>query len=111
MSLNWSNGTYCERSTRTTNNKITIGEISIDKQPDTVIKECLDNNFMFDKITQSVFSRNINELNRKEFSFNKMNEREIIPQKSLNPFSQNNYLNDIDISNKFLISQNTTIEK
>jgi len=44
---------------------------------------------------------------KRETHFNKMNEREMIPQTNLNPFFSNNYLEDLQIQEDFLTPQNS----
>ena len=50
--------------------------------------------------------------NKKEMHIDKISERELIPQTSMNPFlhgSNNNYINDISIQEKYLIPQNSNM--
>lgn len=50
--------------------------------------------------------------NKREETYNKMSQREIIGQISQNPFLANhNYLNDITTQNQFLKPQSTTLER
>lgn len=44
---------------------------------------------------------------RREGHFNKINEREMVVQKNLNPFFSNNYLEDLHIQETFLTPQNS----
>lgn len=46
---------------------------------------------------------------KRESQFNKMNEREMIPQTNLNPFFSNNYLEDLQIQENFLTPQNSNL--
>jgi hypothetical protein len=48
---------------------------------------------------------------KRENQFNKMNEREMIVQKSLNPFLSNNYLEDLQIQDNFLTPKNSNLFK
>ena len=47
---------------------------------------------------------------KRENHFNKMNQREMIPQKNLNPFFSNNYLEDLQIQENFLTPQNSNLQ-
>jgi|UniRef100_A0A6C0CJY2 hypothetical protein len=47
---------------------------------------------------------------KRESQFNKMNEREMIPQTNLNPFFSNNYLEDLQIQEDFLTPQNSNLD-
>jgi hypothetical protein len=46
---------------------------------------------------------------KRENQFNKMNEREMIPQTNLNPFLSTNYLEDLHIQESFLTPKNSNI--
>lgn len=50
-------------------------------------------------------------INKKEFSNNKMNERQLIKQKNLNPFLQTEYLADIENEELYLRPVNSNLEK
>lgn len=49
--------------------------------------------------------------NRRENVCIKMNEREMVCQRGMNPFMENNYINDISNQDIFLRPKNTTIEE
>lgn len=101
----WSNGSKFERTKRVDKNENI-------KTENNTIEECLENNCMLNEINRSIFSKSEKDLNDREINFNKINEREMYAQKGLNPFLvNNNYLNDIDNSNKYLMSINTSEEK
>lgn len=118
--IKWSNGSFFERSKRVYKNK-EIENIEMEYNNDTnnsynnnndVVNECLNNELMINVINQPIFSRKDSSLNNREINFNKIHDREQYAQKGLNPFLENNnYLTDIDNSNKFLIYKNTTVEK
>jgi hypothetical protein len=104
MEWKWSNGTMAERSPR------------ISAKPDNtrppppemhVPKEILDNEAYLQSLDcdyESMFREN----NKREESYNKMAEREMIAQIGQNPFFTNNtpdndeYVNNVSIQDKFL---------
>jgi hypothetical protein len=47
---------------------------------------------------------------KRENQFNKMNERELIAQTNMNPFMSSNYLDDLQVQEKFLTPQNSNTE-
>jgi len=47
---------------------------------------------------------------KRENHFNKMNQREMIPQTNLNPFLSTNYLEDLQIQENFLTPQNSNLQ-
>ena len=49
-------------------------------------------------------------INKKEFSNNKINERQLIKQKNLNPFLQTEYLADIENEELYLRPINSNLE-
>ena len=115
MIIKWSNGSLFERSKRPErperNKENTENDIDNYANND-VINECLNNELMINVINQPIFSRSEPSLNNREINFNKIHDRELYAQKGLNPFLENNnYLTDIDNSNKFLTYKNTSIEK
>tara|TARA_B100000424_G_scaffold115071_2_gene86785 strand:+ start:8588 stop:8902 length:315 start_codon:yes stop_codon:yes gene_type:complete len=53
----------------------------------------------------------INNSSSREKNYNKLNDRELISQKSLNPFlSNNSYLEDLKNQQEFLIPQNSNFQ-
>jgi len=47
---------------------------------------------------------------KRENHFNKMNQREMVPQTNLNPFLSTNYLEDLQIQENFLTPQNSNLQ-
>ena len=46
--------------------------------------------------------------NKRESTYSKMGERDLISQSNMNPFmSKNNYVNDLDVQDQFLKPQNS----
>ena len=104
MDWKWSNGTIVARSPR-------IRAKTNDTQPSSpemhVPKEILDNEAYLQSLNcdyESTFREN----NKREESYNKMAEREMIAQIGQNPFFTNNtidndeYVNNVAIQDKFL---------
>lgn len=105
--LSWKDGSINEQSLRV---KTPIKK-HFEKYEETTINECLENNIMLDVINKPIFSRyEENESNKREYNFEKMNEREMYGQKNMNPYlSGNNYVNDIDNSNNFLMYKKSKV--
>jgi hypothetical protein len=60
-------------------------------------------------ITNNMFSRNQNiSSTKREDLDNKISDREMIAQRGFNPFSQNNYVNDVSASDRYLKPVSTT---
>ena len=111
MEWKWSNGTIAERSPR-------ISAKTNDTRPPPpemhVPKEILDNEAYLQSLDcdyESMFREN----NKREESYNKMAEREMIAQIGQNPFFTNNttdndeYVNNVSIQDKFLKPVSTII--
>ena len=57
-------------------------------------------------------NNNINNSNKiREHQFEKMNQREMVAQTSLNPFLSSNYLEDLQVQEQFLTPQNSNLEQ
>jgi hypothetical protein len=103
MEWKWSNGTIAERSPR-----ISVKTDTSPPPPEMhVPKEILDNEAYLQSLDcdyESMFREN----NKREESYNKMAEREMIAQIGQNPFFTNNtpdndeYVNNLTIQDKFL---------
>lgn len=113
--LRWTNGTTNEQSLRTKIKETEDYNTNMDTKNNVfseykVIDECLNNNIMLDVVNNPIFSRyTLEETNKREKNFKKMNERELYVQKNTNPFlSNNNYVEDIDVSNKYLMFKNSS---
>ena len=63
-----------------------------------------DNNF------NNNFNNNISN-NKREDTYQKMAEREMVGQIGMNPFMQTNYINDIAVQDNFLKPVSTYVEK
>lgn len=64
--------------------------------------------FMLDK--DNNFNNNISN-NKREDTYQKMAEREMVGQIGMNPFMQTNYINDIAVQDNFLKPVSTYVEK
>ena len=63
-------------------------------------------------LNNSLFDKNFVQNNKREDTDKKMAERQMFSQISLNPYLiNNNYINDIVVSNSFLKPVSTTLEK
>jgi hypothetical protein len=111
MEWKWNNGTIAERSPRIR----TTHDDSKPPPPEMhVPKEILDNEAYLQSLNcdyESTFREN----NKREESYNKMAEREMIAQIGQNPFFTNNttdndeYVNNVTIQDKFLKPVSTII--
>lgn len=94
----------------------------LNKVKDALSREEL-NNFAISAQKQSLLSENDiwsissipNDMNfkinnKKDDTSQKINEREMIGQIGMNPFMENNYLNDISVQDMYLKPLNTTLE-
>jgi hypothetical protein len=111
MEWKWSNGTIVARSPRIHANP----DVTQPQPPEMhVPKEILDNEAYLQSLNcdyESTFREN----NKREESYNKMAEREMIAQIGQNPFFTNNttdndeYVNNVTIQDKFLKPVSTII--
>jgi len=53
----------------------------------------------------------INNESKREHNFNRMNDRELVAQTSMNPFLSSNYLEDLQVQETFLTPQNSNSVK
>jgi hypothetical protein len=108
MEWKWSNGEKYERSPR---RKPILKTEHIEK---TAIQQSLlsenDQWAMNQEGELFVFSHD-KPLNKREDTYNRMAEREMIGQIGLNPFSQNEYITDVIAQDQFLKPISTSLEK
>ena len=104
-SWKWSLGqTYFKSSRKITNNNNQNEDI--DSQAINYSLHC-DDDLM--NITNSIFSRNqCLSSNRREALDSKISDRDMIAQRGVNPYLQNNYVNDVVARDMFLKPLNTT---
>jgi len=113
MEWTWSNGEKYERSARKPNSKLNpeIKNIAIEK---TAIQQSLlseDDQWIMNQEGELFVLDKEKPLNRREDTYNRMAEREMIGQIGMNPFSHNNYINDVIAQDNFLKPVSTSIEK
>ena len=88
-----------------------------DSQINAINQSLADDSFFnqdsdFINITNSTFSRNQNASGtRREDLYTKINDREMITQRGVNPFLQTSYVNDVVAHDMFLKPINTTFER
>jgi hypothetical protein len=108
MEWKWSNGENCEKSAR---RQPIIKTNHVEK---TAIQQSLlsedDQWIMNQEGELFVFSQD-KPLNKREDTYHRMAEREMIGQIGLNPFSQNEYISDVITQDQFLKPISTTNEK
>ena len=121
MEWKWSNGSIVERSPRI---QIPINHEQQPRQPQqpnngaSIQKEILDNNAFLQSLNCDP-GFDFRENNKREESYNKMAEREMVSQIGLNPFlhqnvetqTQNTYIQDVINRDLFMKPVNTNIEK
>jgi len=97
----WSNGTYAEKSARIQNTKIDSSTISSLNNSNTL--NALNENNAY------VQSLDLESVNKREYSWEKMAERQMIGQIGMNPFldNPNSYADDICVQNEFLQPKTT----
>jgi hypothetical protein len=107
----WSKGENIEQSKRQVNNleKDNVFQKHIEKS-------AYDASLHHDENTWEWIGQlnntSVNEFSKREDTDKKMAERQMFSQISLNPYlTNNNYINDIVVSNSFLKPVSTTLEK
>jgi len=95
-----------------TNENLNMGN-EFSRQQKTIQTSLSEAPLMYDdeliNITNSMFSKNQNiSSTKREDLDNKISDREMIAQRGFNPFTQNNYVNDVSTSDQFLKPINTT---
>ena len=109
MEWKWSNGDNYERSAR---KPPVIKTLAIEK---TAIQQSLlseDDQWVMNEVGELfILDNNEKSLNKREDTYNRMAEREMIGQIGMNPFSDNNYINDVIAQDNFLKPVSTSMEK
>jgi len=100
----WTFGPKYEKSARTRQ------QVQMDdKMPELAIQQSLlSEGDVWSLEEQQVF---IKPLNKREDTYNRMATREMIGQIGMNPFSNNNYLNDVMVQDSFLKPVSTSMER
>jgi hypothetical protein len=101
ISWKWSTGEAYYKSARPEKQENTESALDYDSKQNAI-------NQSLDDEIDNVFSRNNGE-NRREALDNKISDRQMIPQRGVNPFmQQTSYVNDIVTRDMFLKPVNTT---
>ena len=104
MKWSWSNGTTCERSPR----KNMINTNDNIQYTQEVPKEIVENTAYLQSLNCGDNLEGFHESNKREDSYNRMAEREMITQIGQNPFNTtSDYVNNVSIQDKFLKPINT----
>ena len=111
MNWTWSNGDVCERSPRIQKQHQQQQQQQIDQMAQQ--QSLLSENDMW-SLEESVYQQQQQQqiekpLNKREDTYNKISEREMVGQMGRNPFMlDNNYINDVMIQENFLKPISTT---
>lgn len=108
MEWKWTNGDKYERSARKPPSTKTL---EIEK---TAIQQSLlseDDQWIMNQEGELFILDKEKSLNKREDTYNRMAEREMIGQIGMNPFSNNNYVNDVMAQDNFLKPVSTSFEK
>jgi hypothetical protein len=119
MSLSWSNGDIVERSPRKRNKKQQHELEQMQQQQEQHFAKqqqqlAQHQSLLSEEDSWSIadFSNMSSSLNRRENTYNKISEREMVGQMGRNPFmSENNYLNDVMTQDNFLKPVCTSFER
>ncbi len=114
MSLSWSNGDIVERSPRKRNQQ---QQEQQEQDPHFAKQQqqlAQHQSLLSEEDPWSIvdFSNMRSSMNRREDTYNKISEREMVGQMGRNPFmSENNYLNDVMTQDNFLKPVCTSFER
>lgn len=121
MEWKWMKGDPCERSLRRQQINDVKKNVTFDDEPQFRDLELFinsssinynDSSSSMDAPTQDNYNNGFKVSNKREELDNKIANRYLVQQIGRNPFLSNtNYLEDINIRDKFLIPRNTTTEK
>jgi hypothetical protein len=114
----WSNGEKADRSPRPTKHyeNERVVEESKEFQENSVVDHCL---YAGEEIyggnqQQNLFNEFQRQPNKREDTYNRMAEREMVGQRGMNPFMQNNnggYIDDLMVQENFLKPISTSMER
>ena len=118
----WTNGEKYEKSTRQyprTQNQIqSQTQINYDEDEDprrmsqlAFQQALLSENDVWSLEEQQVFVNPDKPMNKREDTYNRMAEREMVGQIGMNPFMQRNYLEDVMVQENFLKPVSTSLER
>jgi hypothetical protein len=113
----WTNGEKCEKSPRKPNRvqsqtQIDYGDEEPGKSAQLAFQQALlSENDVWSLEEQQVFVTQQKPANKREDTYNRMAEREMIGQIGMNPFMQRNYLEDVMVQENFLKPVCTSMER
>jgi len=115
----WTNGEKYEKSPRQTRNQIqSQTQINYDEDEDprkmsqlAFQQALLSENDVWSLEEQQVFVNPDKPMNKREDTYNRMAEREMVGQIGMNPFMQRNYLEDVMVQENFLKPVSTSLER
>lgn len=115
MEIKWTDGKPYERSKRPTREEYEVIQDEIRSQQ--MEKSAFTSSLNYDENTwdilnQGIYNQGFKQSSKREALDDMMSGRELVQQIGFNPFlGDTNYVNDIDISNKFLKPINTSEER
>jgi len=118
----WTNGEKCEKSPRQPrrgkqNQSQCQTQINYDDEDPSKIstlafqQALLSENDVWSLEEQQVFVNPEKPMNKREDTYNRMAEREMVGQIGMNPFMQRNYLEDVAVQDNFLKPISTSLER
>ena len=116
----WTNGEKCEKSPRQqvyreqrqSQTQINYEDEDPGKMAQLALQQSLlSENDVWSLEEQQVFVNPDKPMNKREDTYNRMAEREMVGQIGMNPFMQRNYLEDVMVQENFLKPINASLEK
>jgi hypothetical protein len=116
----WTNGEKCEKSPRQqmhreqrqSQTQINYEDEDPGKMAQLALQQSLlSENDVWSLEEQQIFVNPDKPMNKREDTYNKMAEREMVGQIGMNPFMQRNYLEDVMVQENFLKPINASLEK
>jgi hypothetical protein len=113
----WTHGESYEKSQRPqkrtqTHTQIDYGDEDPKKMGQLAFQQALmSENDVWSLEEQQVFVTQEKPANKREDTYNRMAEREMVGQIGMNPFMQRNYLEDVMVQENFLKPISTSLEK
>lgn len=114
----WTNGEKCEKSPRQprrgqqSQSQINYDDEDPSKMSTLAFQQALlSENDVWSLEEQQVFVNPDKPMNKREDTYNRMAEREMVGQIGMNPFMQRNYLEDVAVQDNFLKPISTSLER
>jgi hypothetical protein len=115
----WTQGEPYQKSARRNNMRKVLQfdtQINYDDNPEQTSQiafqqALLSENDVWSLEEQQVFVNPDKPMNKRENTYNKMAEREMVGQIGMNPFMQRNYLEDVMVQENFLKPISTSLER